>query len=204
MITNSPGTYTVYYILINVITVQQLLSMLNPLVMKIVAEEAEQPAVTCAPWEAVAKRMIFVQYRGKCSEDYARALHKCEAPCKIVMTLRKLKTTMPSLKQQVEKELRSGTVYSITCPSCQACYVGQTSRHILTRYKEHTRPSAPVRQHFDNCAVSLSFDNMDVLKSSARGEAHLLTMEALYIEEMKPVINTRDEYRSRALTIRLY
>ena len=163
-----------------------------------------EPAAACAPPNAVAKRMIFIQYRGKCSEDYARSLHKCDAPCKIVMTLRKLKTTMPSLKPQVEKQLKSGTVYRIQCPSCQACYVGQTSRHILTRYKEHTRPSAPVRQHFDACSVHLSFDHMDILKFSSRGEAHLLTMEALYIEELKPSINTRDEYRSRALTIRFY
>jgi len=169
-----------------------------------IADDPARPATTDAPSNPVPKKMIFVQYRGKGTEDYARALHKCEAPVKIVMTLRKLKTTMPSLKPQVEKELRSGTVYRIQCPSCEACYVGQTSRHLLTRYKEHTRPSAPVRQHFDGCAAHLSFEHMDTLKSSARGEAHLLTMEALFIEELKPSINTRDEYRSRALTIRLY
>ena len=171
----------------------------------VMAEESAEPTTTAASVpKSVPKRMIFVQYRGKCSEDYARALHKCEAPCKIVMTLRKLKTTMPSLKPQVDRELRSGTVYRIQCPSCQACYVGQTRRHILTRYKEYTRPSAPVRQHFDTCGVSLSFDHMEVLKYSSRGEAHLLTMEALFIEELKPTINTRDEYRSRTLTIRFY
>ncbi len=170
----------------------------------VMPDESARPAATDAPSNPVPKKMIFVQYRGKGTEDYARALHKYEAPVKIVMTMRKLKTTMPSLKPQIEKELRSGTVYRITCPSCEACYVGQTSRHLLTRYKEHTRPSAPVRKHFDGCAAHLSFENMDTLKSSARGEAHLLTMEALFIEEMKPSINTRDEYRSRALTIRLY
>jgi len=45
---------------------------------------------------------------------------------------------------------------------------------------------------------------MDILKTSAKGENHLLTLEALFIEELKPSINTKDEYRSRALTIRLY
>ena len=148
--------------------------------------------------------MIFIQYRGKCTEDYARALHQCEAPCKMVMTLRKLKTTMPSLKPQVEKHLRSGTVYQIQCPSCQACYVGQTSRHILTRFKEHAQPSEPVRKHFDNCALKPTFENMEILKSSARGETHLETLEALFIEEKRPVINTKEEWRSRTLTIKLY
>ena len=38
---------------------------------------------------------------------------------------------------------------------------------------------------------------------SARGEAFLLTLEALFIRELKPRINTKDEYRSRELKIKL-
>ena len=80
---------------------------------------------------------FFVQYRGKCTEHFAKALHNCKAPCRLVMTLRKLKTVMPSLKPEVESEFRSSVVYKISCPRCQACYVGQTVRHLQTRYKEH-------------------------------------------------------------------
>ena len=79
-----------------------------------------------------------IQYRGKCTEEYASALHRTNAPCTIVMTLRKLKTTLPSLKPPVEKMMRSGVVYKITCPRCEASYVGQTSRH-HTRFREHSR-----------------------------------------------------------------
>jgi len=32
---------------------------------------------------------------------------------------------------------------------------------------------------------------------------HLMTLEALYIKSIKPSINTKDEYRSRALTIKI-
>ena len=59
---------------------------------------------------------LMIQYRGKCSEEYARALHRCSVPCTIIMTIRKLRTTMPSLKPPVEKMIRSGIVYKITCP----------------------------------------------------------------------------------------
>ena len=31
-------------------------------------------------------------YKGKCSEQYARALHSIQAPCRVIMTLRNLKT----------------------------------------------------------------------------------------------------------------
>ena len=49
------------------------------------------------------KFRLFVQYRGKCTEEYAQALHRIKAPCRVIMTLRKLKTVLPSLKPPVEK-----------------------------------------------------------------------------------------------------
>ena len=68
----------------------------------------------------VEKVQLRIQYHGKCSEEYVKALHKIEAPCMVVMTLRKLKTVLPFLKSTVEKLLRSGVVYQLMCPSCSA------------------------------------------------------------------------------------
>ena len=53
---------------------------------------------------------MFFQYRGKSIEHLTRALHKLEAPCIFVMTLRKTKTVLPSLKPPVDNKLRSGAV----------------------------------------------------------------------------------------------
>ena len=146
---------------------------------------------------------LRIQYRGKCTEDYARALHKINAPCVIVMTLRKLKTVLPSLKPSVEKMLRSGVVYEITCPRCTACYVGETCRHLQTRFKEHIQRIGPMRKHLAQCRTSLEEKDVDILQQSSRGENFVLTLEALHIRERKPTINTKDEYRSRELTIKL-
>lgn len=55
----------------------------------------------------IRKRLFFLQYRGKSSEHFARSLHRCNAPCTLVMTLRKVKTVMPSLKLTIPKMLRS-------------------------------------------------------------------------------------------------
>ena len=52
----------------------------------------------------------------------------------IYIYVRKLKTTLPSLKPPVKKELRSRVIYKITCPGCTSCYVGQTRRHLVTRF----------------------------------------------------------------------
>ena len=149
------------------------------------------------------KTRLRVQYRGKCTEDYARALHKANAPCSVVMTLRKLKTVLPSLKPTVPKMLKSGVVYQITCPSCQARYVGETTRHLQTRIKEHEQRAGPMKKHLASCNTHLTTEDVDILKATARGEAFLLTLEALFIRELKPRINTKDEYRSRELKIKL-
>ena len=156
------------------------------------------PAVESSP-----KFKLRVQYRGKATEDYARALHKCDSPCMIVMTLRKLKTIMPSLKPPVEKMLRSGLVYQLTCPSCNARYVGETCRHMLTRFKEHTQKAGPMKTHLQQCGATLTEEHVEILQMTSRGEDFLLTLEALHIREHKPQINTKDEYRSRELTIKL-
>ena len=120
-----------------------------------------------------------------------------------VMTLRKLKTVLPSLKPPVEKLLKSGIVYNLTCPRCLACYVGQTSRHMQTRLKEHIQRESPMKQHLSKCGTTLKETNVDILQSTTRGEGFLLTLEALHIRERKPSINTKDEYRSRELIIKL-
>ena len=153
--------------------------------------------------QTIRKFPLVLQYRGKCTEEYARALHHCSAPCSIIMTLRKLKTTMPSLKPPVEKMIRSGVIYQISCPRCTACYVGQTSRHLQTRFREHTKNQGPVKTHLHQCNATITEEHINILSSTSRGESHLLTLEALYIQELDPKINTKDEYRSRTLTIRI-
>ena len=151
----------------------------------------------------VRKLMVMINYRGKVSEDYARSLHRINAPCNVIMTLRKLKTVLPSLKPSVEKFHKSGVVYKLDCPCCNACYVGQTSRHLLTRFKEHCNRKGPVKSHFLNCKTKLTTENVSILHQTSRGENYLLTMEALYIREHKPTINTKDEYKRRELTLKM-
>ena len=160
-------------------------------------EGNEQPEVT-------SKHMIFIQYRGKCTEDYARALHRLKAPCTIVMTLRKLKTVLPSLKPPVDKKVRSCIVYKFNCPRCGACYVGATTRHMCVRLGEHMKPSAAAGKHFKACEANrITIDDVEILASSSRKGEYLWTLEALYIRELRPTINTKDEWRRKELTIKI-
>ena len=129
------------------------------------------------------KFKFFVQYRGKSTEQLAQALHKCQAPCSVVMTLRKLKTVTPSLKPPVDKLLKSRVVYKITCPRCDACYVGQTSRHLKTRFSEHKNNSGPVKKHFAQCDIPLTDECISILRSTIKSEDQAKTNKFTYRSE---------------------
>ena len=119
-----------------------------------------------------------------------------------MFTITKLKSSLPQLKQPVNKMFRSGVVYQIKCPGCQACYVGQSVRHLQTRFREHINLDGPLKLHLAKCAARLTEDDIEILESSTRNEQHLLTLEALFIRDTKPKLNTKEEYKSRALIIR--
>ena len=59
----------------------------------------------------------------------------------------------------------------------------------------------PMKSHFESCNV-ISDDNMVCVLGKANSLAKLLTLEALFIKEIKPVLNTKDEFRSRELTLK--
>ena len=146
------------------------------------------------------KFKFFMNYRGKPSEKFARSLRKLNAPCKIIMTLHKTKQSLPSLKVKVPKMLQSNVVYKITCPRCDSSYVGQTTRHVQQRFREHLGKLGIIKKHCEDCDISPSNDMIKIL-GRAKGE-RLLTLEALFILSIQPSLNTKDEYRSRTLKLK--
>ena len=82
-----------------------------------------------------------------------KQLKRSKAPIQPVSRLQKQKTSLPSLKPDVKEELRSSVAYKINCPGCHACYVAQTSPHIITHaFKEHPKQkNKPAKkQYFSN------------------------------------------------------
>lgn len=100
------------------------------------------------------------------------------------------------------KQFRSPVIYQIQCPSCTASYVGCTVRHLSARIGEHHNIKAPVGSHFTQCVYEKpDWEDVKILHATPRSVDYLLALEALYIEELKTSLNTRDEYRSRTLTL---
>ena len=157
------------------------------------------------PTETRQPYLLSVQYRGRDTDNLVRRLSKLATPIRTVLTLRKMKTVLPSLKTPVPTLLRSRVVYKITCPGCESSYVGQTVRHLKARLSEHKNINSPVGAHFSGCISTEPIaDDVSILCSTTRSDQFLMTLEALCIKEHRPNLNTRDEYRSRTLTLRLF
>lgn len=82
--------------------------------------------------------------------------------------------------------------------------MSKISRHLLTRFREHKNGrNEPVCSHFANYVhQAVDLNDVRLLASTNRGSQHLLTLEALFIKEIKQSLNTKDESRSRELTIK--
>ena len=57
-----------------------------------------------------------------------------------------------------------------------------------------------MRQHFSGCGITPTDNDIEII-GTERGYK-LLTLEALFIAEIKPELNTKDEFRSRQLKLK--
>ena len=65
-------------------------------------------------------------------------------------------------------------------------------------------PSAVAGKHFRKCgAKRITTDDVEILAATTRKGDYLWTLEALYIREHRPEINTKDEWKSKELTIKI-
>ncbi|XP_066911760.1 uncharacterized protein [Clytia hemisphaerica] len=119
-------------------------------------EKEEPPVVEENEDEEDDLKMFFVEYREKLSEELKHNLGKLKAPCRVIFTLKKLKTVLPSLKSSVEKSLKSGVVYKITCPRCNSCYMSAKHGDILS---PELRSTVGKRTHYHSHDVMSALIN---------------------------------------------
>ena len=63
------------------------------------------------------------------------------------------------------------------------------------RFREHIVSKGILRKYFEEWDIDRSENLVKIIEKSKFSEK-LLTLEALFIEEIKPDLNTKDEYRS--------
>ena len=106
-------------------------------------------------------------------------------------------------KDRIPEFLRSHFVYKFQCSSCNAAYIGETTRHYATRRCEHFRKSEftgkhlaskPITSVYKHMQDSHHYDNTDesftILASNPFAKEHVLQVqETLLIFRDKPSIN---------------
>ena len=153
--------------------------------------------------EANGKMLYHIQYRGPETINFMKNLTSNFVRIVPIYTTKKLRYVLPSLKPSIAKEIKSQVVYKISCPKCSAVYVGMTFRHLCTRISEHTQVNGTITKHMEVCGSNFNaMENTSIIDSTQRNLKTLLVLEALYIKELNPTINNRDEYRSRRLRLR--
>ena len=102
------------------------------------------------------------------------------------------------VKESLPKTLRSNVVYKVTCAGCDSVYVGETSRHLSTRVREHlqTDKNSNIFKHLrgsDKCRESCS-DNCVTVIDTASTYHQRKIKEALHISWEKPILNKQVQH----------
>ena len=123
---------------------------------------------------------------------------------KLVFTTFKIKDLF-SVKDAIPKGLRTRVVYKFSCASCNACYVGETSRHFSTRVREHllSDGSSHVHKHLlssESCRASCSTDCFQILDYAAT-KYQVRLKESMHIKWEKPNLNQQVKHINLTLSL---
>ena len=106
-----------------------------------------------------------------------------------------LKQHLVKPKYPISPEKKSNVVYSVPYKSCSAMYVGQTSRQLSIRLKEHKRAVrtadfnvSVLAEHAWNQHHLIDWDEATVLTSVSNFH-HRLTLESWYIHKSHQIFN---------------
>ena len=115
----------------------------------------------------------------------------------IVFTTNKLRNVVSNLRSSVPFVVKSRLVYKIRCPRC----MGPISdiQYDKFQYEQRNTLLKVSQSTLISVNVTLSSQDFETLES-ANNQKVLIIMEALYIRQQKPLLNTKDEFRRRSLS----
>ena len=146
---------------------------------------------------------ISVNFQKKL-EDTVRRYCKDGIKLRIVFTTTKLSSFF-STKDSVTEVMKSGVVYKFCCASCNACYIGETSRHLATRIKEHlkTDKQSHVYKHVNASpqCKELCEDSCFSILDSANTKYGLRLKEGLHIGWEQPALNKQVKCLSSSIVV---
>ena len=128
-----------------------------------------------------------------CSQNFPRRdwpqWVKLETPWRLHKPVNSLRSQLVQVKDKAENLKKSGTVYHIHCDQCNKQYIGETSRVLETRIKEHlSRDSSAVHEHCQLTGHSVDSSKTKVLATESNTFKRR-TREAIEIRLRKPSLN---------------
>lgn len=120
-----------------------------------------------------------------------------------------VRSGLPTLKDPIDKNMKSNVIYSIPCTGCEDVYIGQTKRYLGVRMQEHEKSvekvwaqpelgsecsvgECAIIDHYRNTEHVFDFENVKILET----ESHLkkrLSLESLCIMTAKRTCNWRTD-----------
>ena len=111
---------------------------------------------------------------------------------KVVLTPFKISSKF-SYKDPLSFHLQSFIVYKFVCANCEVCYVGETTRHFITRINEHLQKDAKsnIFKHLWESRVCNSVCNKDCFSviDRATTESQSKMKEAMHFKWIRPKLN---------------
>ena len=112
---------------------------------------------------------------------------------------------MFNVKDPIPNSLKSFVVSKFVCPGCNACYIGETIRHLSTRIREHLEmdKKSHIFAHLVNneTCKSLNIKICFEIIDSASAPFSLKLKEAMYIIWKKPSLNEQQKHVSISITV---
>jgi len=126
---------------------------------------------------------------------------------KLVLSSFKIGNDLCGVKDPIPGGLRSRVVYKFTCAGCNACYVGETTRHFSTRVRAHLAvdKASHIFKHLQNserCRSLCSIDCFHIL-DHATTSFQLKIKEAIHIQNELPCLNPQSHHANLKLYIPL-
>ena len=145
--------------------------------------------------ESVNEKRIYasVPYIKGISERLQRAFKSHEVTL-VHKPVNSLRSQLFRVKDKTENLKKCGTVYHIHCEQCDKDYVGETSRSLETRVKEHlSRNSSAVHEHCKLTGHSVDSSKAKVLATESNTFKRRIR-EAIEIRLRNPSLNRDNSF----------
>ena len=144
-------------------------------------------------------KLPYIGHYSKITEQKLHNLIKrfcTDINIKLIFTSFKIKNLF-SFKDKIPDDLKSLVVYKFNCAGCNSCYIGETTRHLATRIKEHTTTdkNSHIYKHLQNpnCKSKYTRSCFTII-DTANTPFSLKLKEALHIRKHKPDLNKQIQH----------